>query len=198
MAQQEFTPFVELLDRIAGFCAQGHTATVMLVSDDNRMAQIHLLGGRIIFILCRGRRGRDGLGIMRTMQRARMTLDRPSVANNEPLPWSTEVILDYLYGSIELLPEGEAGPTLLPGIARRQASLPVRPSAPVLTAEHRSVFEATLSKYIGPMAQIVCADYFDDASDLRALAITLAGEIPAPDQAAKFRADIGQALSISI
>ncbi|UUZ49479.1 hypothetical protein LP420_04055 [Massilia sp. B-10] len=78
---------------------------MMLVSDDNRMAQIHLLGGRIIFILCRGRRGRDGLGIMRTMQRA-MTLDRPSVAQNEPLEWSTEVILDYLYGAVDVLPAG--------------------------------------------------------------------------------------------
>jgi len=197
MAQPEFTPFVELLDRIAGFCAQGHTATVMLVSDDNRMAQIHLLGGRIIFILCRGRRGRDGLSIMRTMQRARMTLDRPSVAQNEPLEWSTEVILDYLYGSIDALPEGGAQNTLLPGIARRPAAVPAQPSASVLSAEQRSVFETTLAKYIGPMAEIVCADYFDEVSDLRALAMNLAGEIPTPDQAAKFRADIGKALAIS-
>ena len=197
MAQPEFTPFVELLDRIAGFCAQGHTATVMLVSDDNRMAQIHLLGGRIIFILCRGRRGRDGLSIMRTMQRARMTLDRPSVAQNEPLEWSTEVILDYLYGSIDALPEGGAHTTLLPGIARRPAAVPSQASASVLSAEQRSVFETTLAKYIGPMAEIVCADYFDEVSDLRALAMNLAGEIPTPDQAAKFRADIGKALAIS-
>jgi hypothetical protein len=199
MAQPEFTPFVELLDRIAGFCAQGHTATVMLVSDDNRMAQIHLLGGRITFILCRGRRGRDGLGIMRTLQRARMTLDRPSVANNEPLEWSTETILDYLYGSIDVLPEGGAGATLLPGIARRPSTMPVQASATiaVLTAEHRNVFETTLAKYIGPMAEIVCADYFDEVSDLRALTMNLAGEIPGPDQAAKFRSDIGKALSIS-
>jgi hypothetical protein len=197
MAQPEFTPFVELLDRIAGFCAQGHTATVMLVSDDNRMAQIHLLGGRIIFILCRGRRGRDGLSIMRTMQRARMTLDRPSVAQNEPLEWSTEVILDYLYGSIDVLPEGGAHAALLPGIARRPAVTPLQPSAAVLSAEQRTVFETTLARYIGPMAEIVCADYFDEVSDLRALAMNLAGEIPGPDQAAKFRADIGKALAIS-
>src|SRR4051812_23980192 len=197
MAQPEFTPFVELLDRIAGFCAQGHTATVMLVSDDNRMAQIHLLGGRIIFILCRGRRGRDGLSIMRTMQRARMTLDRPSVATNEPLEWSTEVILDYLYGSINELPEGGAGATMLPGIARRPApaATTVRESAPGVSAEQRKVFEATLAKYIGPMAEIVCGDYFDNASDLRALALNLAGEIPGADQAAKFKAEIASALS---
>jgi hypothetical protein len=198
MAQPEFTPFVELLDRIAGFCAQGHTATVMLVSDDNRMAQIHLLGGRIIFILCRGRRGKDGLSIMRTMQRARMTLDRPSVASNEPLEWSTEVILDYLYGSINDLPEGGAASTMLPGIARRTApAASVRESAPGVSADQRAVFEATLAKYIGPMAEIVCADYFDNASDLRALALNLAGEIPGTDQAAKFKAEIGTALSIT-
>jgi hypothetical protein len=199
MAQPDFIPFVQLLDRIAGFCAQGHTATVMLVSDDNRMAQIHLQSGRIIFILCRGRRGKDGLGIMRTIQNARMTLDRPSVAQNEPLEWSTEIILDYLYGSIAELPEGGSGETnLLAGAARRPAPMPVRAAAPALTSEQRAIFERTMAVYIGPMASIVCADYFDDATDLRTLAIKLAAEISNPEQALKFKADIGKALDISI
>lgn len=201
MAQPDFTPFVELLDQIAGFCAQGHTATVMLVSDDNRMAQIHLQEGRIIFILCRGRRGRDGLGIMRTLQRARMSLDRPSVGNNEPLEWSTEVILDYLYGSIDELPApGAGGSTLLAGAARRPAPVTARASAPapaMLSAEQRNTFETTLATYIGPMAAIVCGDYFDETSDLRTLALKLAGEIPGADQAAKFKADIAKALGIN-
>jgi hypothetical protein len=198
MAQPDFTPFVQLLDQIAGFCAQGNTATVMLVSDDNRMAQIHLQGGRIIFILCRGRRGRDGLGIMRTIQNARMTVDRPSMTVNEPLEWSTEVILDYLYGSIAELPEpGSAAATLLPGIAQRPAPVPVRPAAPTLTPAHRATFERVLAIYIGPMASIVCGDYFDDATDLRGLALKLAGEIPGAEQAAKFKAEIAKALDIS-
>jgi hypothetical protein len=200
MAQPEFTPFVQLLDQIAGFCAQGDTATIMLVSDDNRMAQIHLDAGRIVFVLCRGRRGRDGLDILRTIQRARMSMDRPSVGNNEPLPWSTEAILDYLYGSITELPEGGSpASTLLAGVARRPAPAPeVRSSSkPSLTAEQRSIFESTLATYIGPMAAIVCADYFDEVSDLRTLAQKLAGEISNADQAAKFKADIGKALGIT-
>ena len=198
MAQPDFTPFVQLLDQIAGFCAQGNTATVMLVSDDNRMAQIHLQGGRIIFILCRGRRGRDGLGIMRTIQNARMTVDRPSMTVNEPLEWSTEVILDYLYGSIAELPEpGSVAATLLPGIAQRPAPVPVRPAAPILTPAHRATFERVLAIYIGPMASIVCGDYFDEATDLRSLALKLAGEIPGAEQAAKFKAEIAKALDIS-
>jgi hypothetical protein len=198
MAQPDFTPFEQLLDQIAGFCAQGHTATIMLVSDDNRMAQIHLLDGRIIFILCRGRRGRDGLTIMRTIQQARMTVDRPSVGTNEPLEWSTEVILDYLYGAINELPAGgvQPAPGLLPGAAKRPAPTPVRPSVQVLTSEHRATFERTLAIYIGPMASIVCADYFDSVTDLRTLAQKLAAEIPAPEQAAKFKADITKALGI--
>lgn len=196
MAQSEFTPFVELLDHIAGFCAQGHTATVMLFSDDNRMAQIHLLDGRIIFVLCRGRRGRDGMNIMRTIQRARMSLDRPSVANNEPLEWSTEVILDYLYGSIDELPVGGGGGSLLPGVARRPAALQTA-ATPALSIGQRDTFVRILANYIGPMATIVCADYFDDATDLRTLALKLAGEIPGPVHAAKFKADIGKAMAIN-
>lgn len=212
MAMPEFTPFVQLLDQIAGFCAQGHTATIMLVSDDNRMAQIHLDGGRIVFVLCRGRRGRDGLDILRTMQRARLSVDRPSAGNNEPLPWSTEAILDYLYGSISDLPAaGSPASTLLPGVARRPGPAPAPASGPApapaaaqpaaggqpgLTDAQRSIFENTLATYIGPMAAIVCGDYFDDASDLRVLTQKLAGEIPNAEQAAKFKADISKALGI--
>lgn len=210
MALPEFTPFVQLLDQIAGFCAQGHTATIMLVSDDNRMAQIHLDGGRIVFVLCRGRRGRDGLDILRTMQRARLSVDRPSAGNNEPLPWSTEAILDYLYGSIADLPAaGSSASTLLPGVARRPAPAtapmaapaPAAASAtpsrrPVLTDAQRSIFENALATYIGPMASIVCGDYFDEASDLRVLTQKLAGEIPNAEQAEKFKADISKALGI--
>jgi len=208
MAQPEFTPFVQLLDRIAGFCAQGETATIMLVSDDNRMAQIHLDGGRIVFVLCRGRRGRDGLDILRTMQNARLSMDRPSVGSNEPLPWSTEAILDYLYGSIADLPEaGSPASTLLPGVARRPAPAAAPAAAPApapaakaskpgLTDAQRTIFENTLATYIGPMAAIVCGDYFDEATDLRVLTQKLAGEIPNADQAAKFKADIVKALGI--
>ncbi|WP_028103848.1 hypothetical protein [Pseudoduganella violaceinigra] len=202
MAQPEFTPFVQLLDRIAGFCAQGDTATIMLVSDDNRMGQIHLEAGRIVFVLCRGRRGRDGLDILRTMQRARMSRDRPSVANNEPLPWSTEVILDYLYGSIAELPEGTPQTSVLPGVARRPApaaaAAPKRsaPGGPALTDEQRTIFESTLAVYIGPMAAIVCGDYFDETNDLRVLATKMAAEISNAEQAAKFKADIAKALNL--
>jgi hypothetical protein len=206
MAQPEFTPFVELLDKIAGFCAQGDTATIMLVSDDNRMAQIHLDNGRIVFVLCRGRRGRDGLDILRTIQNARMSLDRPSVGSNEPLPWSTEAILDYLYGSITELPEGSSpASTLLAGVARRPAVAPEAASAskpasgkPALSEAQRTIFENTLATYIGPMAAIVCGDYFDEISDLRQLTLKLAGEIANADQAAKFKAEIVQALGIRL
>ena len=66
----------------------------------------------------------------------------------------------------------------------------------MLTPVQRETFERAMANYIGPMAAIVCGDYFDSATDLRSLAIKLAGEIPGADQAAKFKADIGRALNI--
>ncbi len=209
MAEQDFTSFAQLLDRIAGFCALGKTGTVMLVSDDNRMAQIHLDHGSIIFVLCRGRRGRDGLGIMRTIQRARMTLDRPSSVKNEPLEWSTEVVLDYLYGNISDLPAVPSIPELTDPVASPVAGAPAsgalpakRPAAPVraltLSSDHRLHFERTMATYIGPMAAIVCADHFDKVSDLRTLTNKLAAEIPSAEQGAKFKADISRSLKIDI
>ncbi|UUZ55037.1 hypothetical protein LP419_03825 [Massilia sp. H-1] len=101
---------------------------MMLVSDDNRMAQIHLLGGRIIFILCRGRRGRDGLGIMRTMQRAHDA--RPS----ERGPERAARMVDRSHSRLPVRRRRCAArrrqpATLLPGIARRPTAMPAQASA---------------------------------------------------------------------
>jgi pentatricopeptide repeat protein len=76
MITSDFLPFAELVPRIAALSAERYTGAVLLVSDDNRMGQLHLLAGQIVHVLCRGRRGSDALVLMRTMRRARLSLDR--------------------------------------------------------------------------------------------------------------------------
>ena len=49
-------------------------------------------------------------------------------------------------------------------------------------------------KYVGPMAEIVCDEHFSVATDARMLARLLAGEIPNPEQSARFLAEIGAVL----
>jgi hypothetical protein len=193
MATPEFLPFDELVRQIAALCAQGKSGTVLLVSDDNRMAQVHLHQGQIVFVMCRGRRGRDALGIMRTMRNARLSIDGLAAVNNDGAGLPTASILDYLSGAIEQLPEagaaGQAG-----GAAAPQAQ-----AVPVdfLTPAVRSTLQAAMLRHIGPMAEIVCGEHFDSAPDLRALITALAAEIPGKDASARFSADVTKALGIA-
>jgi len=111
MATADFVPFPDLVVQIAGMCGQGLSGTVLLVSDDNRLAQIHLHEGQIVFVMCRGRRGRDALGIMRTMRSARLSVDGMAAVNGDGVGLSTDAILAFLGGALEHLPDapGPAG-----------------------------------------------------------------------------------------
>ncbi len=193
MSQPDFMPFIDVVDQIAGFCAQRVSGTALVISDDNRMAQVHLQGGKIVFILCRGRRGRDGLAIMRTMKNARLTLDKAGVVNADGLDWPTEIVLGYLDGTLDDLP----GTGVLGGASPRADTAVARPVAtPGLTADIKATLQRCLVKYVGPMAEIVCSDHFDGATDVRAVVTALAKEIPNDDQAAKFKVDVAKALDM--
>ena len=211
MAQAEFTPFSSLIEQIANLCGQRQTGTVMLVSDDNRMGQIHLRAGEIVYVMCRGRRGRDALGIMRSMQSARLSFVAGGVDAAAAIEWASKTVLDYLNGLLPDLPgQGDASAAPLPGVPVRAAAFTPRPAAaaPVpspaapaqastavpVTAATRAIFEKVMLTYIGPMAQIVCDDHFDGATDARALTLALAAEIPGAANQAKFKAEIANLL----
>ena len=65
-----------------------------------------------------------------------------------------------------------------------------------MSAEALSKLEKMLVQYIGPMAQIVCADHVPGAADLRSLALALSTEIPDKKQADAFRADAARSLGL--
>lgn len=207
MTQADFTPFPSLMVQIATLCGQRQTGTVMLVSDDNRMGQIHLRAGEIVFVMCRGRRGRDALGIMRTMQAARLSFVAGSVDAAEAIQWASKTVLDYLNGLLPDLPgQGDAAAVAPPVAAsaafaaRPVAAAPApapQPAAAVdLTPATKAVFEKVMLTYIGPMAQIVCSDHFANATDARALMAALATEIPGAANQAKFKAEIARLLNL--
>jgi hypothetical protein len=202
MALVEFTPFPSLLEQIAKLCGQRQTGTVMLVSDDNRMGQIHLRAGEIVFVMCRGRRGRDALGNMRTMQAARLSFIAGAVDAAEAIEWASKTVLDYLNGLLPDLPgQGDTGAVPQPGSAPATAAVPSpvqrQPAAAVdVTPATKALFEKVMLTYIGPMAQIVCADHFATNTGVRALTLALANEIPGAAQQARFRAEIAQLLNL--
>jgi hypothetical protein len=194
VAQAELLPFLRIVESIKQLCVQRRSGTVFLVSDDNRMAQVHLENGEIASLLCRNRRGLEALGIMRGMQQARLRFDESYIAKAEKDNLSTQAIFDDLFGVASNAP-----------VAPRESAAPAAapPSAPVqqrlaLSADVKATFQRVLTAYIGPMAEIVCEDHFDQAGNLRALVQLLAGEIAAPDQAAKFRDEIARELSLTL
>jgi hypothetical protein len=185
MGQHELLPFAEVVEQVRQLCAQGRTGTAFIVSADNRMAQIHIKGGSIVKLLWRGRRGDEALLVMRTLHQASLRFDEGYVAEDAPDAGSTADILAFLAGD---------GPP-----AARAPREPAAPAAcAALAPEVQATFERIMLKYIGPMAQIVCADCFAQSSDPRTLARALAGEIPSQEQAARFRSEVARALGLGM
>lgn len=193
MEQAEFLPFLRIVEYIRQLCAQRRSGTVFVVSDDNRMAQVHLENGEIASLLCRNRRGLEALGMMRAMQNARLRFDESYIAKAEKDNLSTQDIFDDLFGaaSTAVLRDRVSA---LPAAARASASAAGQQQESTLTSEVRAIVQRVMTQYIGPMAEIVCEDHFEQAGNLSALVQLLAGEISAPEQAAKFRADIAREL----
>jgi hypothetical protein len=207
MAPAEFIPFPSLMEQIAHLCGQRQTGTVMLVSDDNRMGQMHLRAGEIVFVMCRGRRGRDALGIMRTMQAARLSFVAGAVDAAGAVEWASKTVLDYLNGLLPDLPgQGDAGAASQAAVAGTATASAARPAAAApapqpatavaVTPATKAIFEKVMLSYIGPMAQIVCGDHFDTATDARALTLALATEIPGAANQAKFKEEIAKLLNL--
>jgi hypothetical protein len=183
MVQAELLPFLRVVDYLRQLCAQGRSGTVFLVSDDNRMAQVRLDKGQIASLLCRNRRGIEALGILRSMANARLRFDETFLVKDEHDNLSTQAIFDALGG-------GSGGAALAP------AAAPPRPAAMELTPALKATIQRVMTQYIGPMAEIICYGHFEAAGNLQALVQLLAGEISAPAQAAKFRAEIARELGL--
>jgi hypothetical protein len=192
VAQTELFPFQRVVDYLKQLCAQGRSGTLFLVSDDNRMAQVRLDNGQIASLLCRNRRGLEALGILRNMQHARLRFDESFMAKDENDNLSTQAIFDNLSGV------ASGGAASAAPAAKAAAPKPAAAGEPglALTPELKATIQRVMTQYIGPMAEIVCEDHFEQAGNMRALVQLLAGEISAPDQAAKFRADISRELGL--
>lgn len=186
----------ELVSILRGLCARGHSGWVTLITDDNRMGQLYFLRGKITFAACHGRRGREAVIILRTLQRARFSLEQSWTLSGVELTLPTFIIIDFLSGRIENLPESGNQPPPWPGETRggpRKTSRPALITAGTGVPAHaKARLESLLAIYIGPMAGIICGDHIADAVDLETLALSLAAEIPAPEQAARFRSDVAR------
>jgi hypothetical protein len=191
MAQAELLPFLRVVEYLRQLCAQGRSGTLFLVSDDNRMAQVRLDKGQIASLLCRNRRGLEALGMVRSMQHARLRFDESFMAKDENDNLSTQAIFDDLFGAV-------SGAAAVASAAAPAAPVPAPARVPALqlTPQVKAIVLRVMTHYIGPMAEIICDDHFDAAGNMHALVELLASEISSPEQAAKFRAEMARELGL--
>lgn len=183
MTQAEWTSFSRIVEHIKQLCRQRKSGTLFLASDENLLVQVHLDGGNIVSLMHRNRRGLHALAALTQIRNARLRFDDGYVASSENHDLSTQAILDHL----ENAAPKPAQPSKVPDAL----------ASNVFTAEVRATAQRILVRYVGPMAEIVCADHFERAADLHALVRALADEIPDQAEAAKFSVEIGNALNLT-
>lgn len=180
---QEYIPFSEIVSEIAKLCKQKATGTLFVVTSDNRSAQMMLDKGEIVYIFFSSKRGEEALQLMSTIHQARYRFQEGGVvARRMPLPPTQAVIQSLIHGS--------SGP-----FAAASDKQPQKASnGSALSAEQKKVLETCLADCIGPMAAIICEDYFNSASDLQTVIEALSGEIPSAGQVQKFRTMVAEKL----
>ena len=188
--EETFAPLEDQVQRIRALCERRASGSVVLLSDDNRMAQVHLRDGEIVFVLCRGRRGLAALEQLRGLRNVRLRLDGVVDFGIGPEMPPTPAILDYLDGQAAALPSAAGAmvappPTAAPAFAPRQA--PAEPGG--IKPAVQDGLRHLLARYIGPMAEIVFPEHSAAAQDARALVLSLLSEIDEPDQVARFKAE---------
>ena len=209
MAQEDMLPYQALIETVRDFCTQRRTGTVFIVSSDNRMAQVHLESGAIVALLCRGRRGLDAIAGIRDMIAGRLRFDDNFVSASETERFDTDQTLALLGccavsgNGAAAAPRTASAPSTVaarpaaPAPARAPAPAPASASGGVITPAYAAKLESILTQYIGPMAEIVCADHVAEAGDLKSLVIALSGEVPDKGQAAQFVRDAQLALGLA-
>ncbi|HEY0064952.1 MAG TPA: hypothetical protein VGC21_22730 [Telluria sp.] len=187
MSQQDLIPFRRIVEMVREFCTQRRTGTVFIVSDDNRMAQVHLESGNIVALLCRGRHGQEAVAGMRTMQAGRLRFDDNYLTASDSERFDTNEVLASLWA-------GAAAVAAAPAPAPAPAS-----SGPTgaVTPIQAATLQRILIQYIGPMGEIVCADHLAQAGNLKALVAVLADEVPDKAQAAQFTREANRMLGLS-
>ena len=195
MPQEEFIPYQFLMDKVRDYCAQRRTGTVFIVSSDNRMAQVHLQSGAIVALLCRGRRGLDAIASIRDMIAGRLRFDENFVSASTTERFDTDKTLALLgCGEVSARPALPAAPMPAPAPASAPAA---KADGAGVSAAHAAKLESILIQYIGPMGEIVCADFAAEAADVRSLITTLSGEVPDKAQASQFIRDAAAAVGLA-
>ena len=179
---QEHLPFQEIVEQLKQLVAKQVTGTLFLATKANRSAQIMLEKGEIVFVYFYNKRGIEALELMTTIVAGRIRFQAGQVpAKKQSLPPTSEILA--------LL--ATAGKTAVAAATETPVPQPagdVAEHTQSLSSSQKEILEACLAECIGPMATIICEEYFASGQGIESVVNGLASEIPAADQVESFRA----------
>lgn len=162
-------PFSEFVSTLRQLCRDARVGTLFITSVDNRTASLTLLGGEIVGARYRALRGRDTLVLIKNIGQSRIAFSDDKVTDTDPDLPPTAEILALLGGrppSVPIGPPAAASPPVRPPPPAPSAAPPV-PRAPRAESERiRTVLEAELVEYLGPMAKVICREHIERAGSL--------------------------------
>ena len=172
--------FPEVLSELERLCAERRTGFVLVRPSGAKLARITLEDGEIVFVSYQDRTGVEALDLLSGLDSAQLDfIEGLGGTAKADLP-STAEILAALAGARS---PGGVHPGTPPAAS-------VRSRAGAIDARSRSILEATLADYIGPMASMVCEGDLVGTQSLEAAITALAKEIPDPENGRRFVADV--------
>jgi hypothetical protein len=171
----EYTPFSEIIIELKKLCDTKTTGTLFIATKKNRAAQVMIENGEIVFIYFAGKRGQKALSLMSEIQAGTFRFQAGKVISKRlPLP-DTNAILQIFAGVV-----GQEN-------LETKLAQSVPAAANSLNDTQKTILKECLAEYIGPMASIVCEDYFHSALDFMTIVDILATKISSVEQRDEFK-----------
>ena len=178
-------PLPAVIARLHELCEGRQTGTVYILENGHLTGQFGLQAGEIVSLIAQEKRGTDALSCLLDIKNYGIAFAPGTLAPERMSLPPTSEILAILDSFIAHGAEPQPKPSPSPSPS---------PSPPSLTGDAKTVLEQTLREFIGPIANMVCADHFSTATTLTDAIDALAAEMPNPKMALQFRKRVIQRL----
>ncbi len=182
-----------LLEELQALCNARKSGTLLIVTDDNSLAQFLLEDGMIVAVSFKGHKGEGALQLISKIAFGRARFhQRTLLARTPSLPSTEEILLSLgsmhaeggTLGLRDSPPRPVSPRPVSPRPERRSGT---SPSQAMLTPEIRAMLQSSLASVLGPIASLVCAERLAQVTSLEEALDTLTRAIADPADARRFR-----------
>lgn len=184
----EARPLSSLALDLQALCQGQRTGTLLIVTEDNNLAQVVLEKGTIVSMSFKGKHGQEALELIQHIPAGRGRFhERLTTAAKATLPTTAEILA--LLGS-----SGGRQQTMPPaqGSSARPPQTP--PGGMVVSPEQQTVLQTALAAFLGPIAPVVCAEYIAQSRTLEEVLQKLTAEISDTAAARRFQETVRRLL----